>query len=194
HGAHPAGRPRHAAHASDAPSGARAGSGLGPATARRRHGGGRARLGQRPAPAVRLDERAPRGVASPRMLSLLLHAALGALTVGIFFRVNAHLYRRDWAGSRTTWLERLYYVLAVASVCTGWYFNIQYVFTYPAEASWVHFTKMLFATPAGGSGAQDLIVTNAVLFPLWTIVDGSRRGLRGTWNHVTMSQVPRFGF
>ena len=128
------------------------------------------------------------------MRSLLIHAALGALTVGVFFYVNAHLYRRDWMGSRTTFLEGLYYVLAVASVCTGWFFNVKYVFTYPAEASWVHFTKMLFATPAGGSGAQDLIVTNVFLFPLWTIIDGSRRGLRGTWIYFTMSMFTSFGF
>ena len=66
--------------------------------------------------------------------------------------MNAHLYRRDWVGSRTTFLEGLYYVLAVASVCTGWFFNVRYVFAYPAEASWVHFTKMLFTNPAAGSG------------------------------------------
>jgi len=128
------------------------------------------------------------------MRSLLIHAALGAVTVGVFFYVNAHLYRRDWAGARATSLEVLYYVLAVGSVCTGWYFNVQYVFAYPAEASWTHFTKLLFATPAGGSGAQDLIVTNVVLFPLWTIVDGSRRGLKGTWIYVVMSMFTSFGF
>jgi hypothetical protein len=71
---------------------------------------------------------------------------------------------------------------------------VAYVRTYPAEASWAHFTKMLFATPAGGSGAQDLIVTNAVLFPLWTMIDGPRRGLRGTWIYVTMSLFTSFGF
>jgi len=128
------------------------------------------------------------------MRSLLIHAALGALTVVVFLYVNARLYRRDWPGARPTFLEGLYYVLAVGSVCTGWYFNVQYVFTYPAEASWAHFTKLLFATPAGGSGAQDLIVTNVVLFPLWTIVDGSRRGLRGTWIYVVMSMFTSFGF
>jgi len=85
-------------------------------------------------------------------------------------------------------------VLAVGSVCIGWYFNVQYVQTYPAEASWLHFTKMLFTNPAGGSGAQDLIVTNAVLFPLWTISDGPRRGLRGTWIYFTMSLFTSFGF
>ena len=128
------------------------------------------------------------------MTSLLIHAGLGALTVCVFFYVNAHLYRGGWPGARTTFLEGLYYGLAVASVCTGWYFNVQYVFTYPAEASWMHFTKMLFATPAGGSGAQDLIVTNVFLLPLWTMIDGPRRGLRGTWIYFVMSLFTSFGF
>ena len=76
----------------------------------------------------------------------------------------------------------------------GWYFNVQYVSTYPAEASWVHFTKMLFTNPAAGSGGQDLIVTNAILFPLWTMIDGPRRGLKGTWIYFTMSLFTSFGF
>lgn len=128
------------------------------------------------------------------MLSLVVHAALGALTVAVFFAVNAHLYRHDWTGARTAPLEALYYLLAVVSVCTGWFFNVRYVRAYPSEASWVHFTKLLFATPAGGSGAQDLIVTNVFLFPLWTIIDGSRRGLRGTWIYFVMSLFTSFGF
>ena len=128
------------------------------------------------------------------MRSLLIHAALGVLTVGVFFYVNAHLYRRDWDGSRATFLEGLYYVLAVVSVCTGWFFNVRYVLAYPTEASWAHFTTMLFTNPAAGSGAQDLIVTNAFLFPLWTMIDGSRRGLRGTWIYFTMSLFTSFGF
>ena len=128
------------------------------------------------------------------MLSLLVHAVLGALTVGVFYYVNGHLYRRNWEGSRVTLLEGVYYLLAVGSVCTGWYFNVRYVLAYPQEASWVHFTKMLFANPAGGSGAQDLIVTNAILFPLWTMIDGPRRGLRGTWIYFTMSLFTSFGF
>jgi hypothetical protein len=128
------------------------------------------------------------------MTSLLVHAALGVLSIGVFYHLNAYLYKSGWRGSRVSLLEVLYYVLAIGSVCTGWYFNVQYVQTYPAEASWLHFTKMLFSNPAGGSGAQDLIVTNAVLFPLWTISDGPRRGLRGTWIYFTMSLFTSFGF
>ena len=59
-------------------------------------------------------------------------------------------------------------MLAIGSVCTGWYFNVHYVKTYPVEASWVHFTSMLFVNPASGPVGQDVIVTNAILFPLWS--------------------------
>ena len=128
------------------------------------------------------------------MTSLLIHAALGALTIGVFFYVNAHLYRSDWVGSRMTFLEGLYYVLAVGSVCTGWFFNVNYVLAYPADASWVHFIKMLFTNPAASSVGQDIIVTNVVLFPLWTMIDGPRRGLKGTWVYFTMSLFTSFGF
>lgn len=128
------------------------------------------------------------------MLSLLVHAALGALTVAIFFSVNAHLYRRDWAGADTTPLEGVYYLFAGLSVVLGWYCNVRYVFGYPAEYSWTHFTSMLFANPASASVGQDMIVTNCVLFPLWTIVDGTRRGLRATWLYFVMSLFTSFSF
>ena len=128
------------------------------------------------------------------MLSLLLHAALGALTLAVFFSVNAHLYRRDWEGSRTTFLEGLYYLLAGVSVGAGWYFNVRYVFGYPDEYSWTHFTRMLFANPAAGSVGQDMIITNCFLLPLWTMIDGPRRGLRGTWVYFVMSLFTSFSF
>jgi hypothetical protein len=128
------------------------------------------------------------------MTSLLVHAGLGVLTIVLFFVTNAHLYRRDWPGSRTTLLEGVYYGLAVVSVCVGWYFNQKYQFTYPDEASWVHFTMLPFGTPAGGSIMQDILITNAILFPLWTMSDGPRRGLRRAWLYFVMSLFTSFGF
>jgi hypothetical protein len=128
------------------------------------------------------------------MTSLLIHAALGVLTVVVFSGYNRYLYRRDWQGSGVTLLEGLYYLLAIGSVCVGWYFNVTYVKTYPDQASWMHFTGMLFDNPAAGSVGQDVIVTNAILFPLWTIIDGPRRGLKGTWIYFTMSLFTSFGF
>jgi hypothetical protein len=128
------------------------------------------------------------------MASLLIHAALGVLTVVIFFRYNRYLYTSGWPGSGVTFLEGLYYLLAVGSVCLGWYFNVKYVYAYPDQASWWHFTSMLFDNPAAGSIGQDVIVTNAILFPLWTMIDGPRRGLKGTWIYFTMSLFTSFGF
>ena len=128
------------------------------------------------------------------MTSLVIHAALGVLTVVSFYGYNRYLYSRDWQGAGVTWLEGLYYALAIGSVCIGWYFNVTYVKTYPDQASWVHFTGMLFDNPAAGSIGQDVIVTNAILFPLWTMIDGPRRGLKGTWIYFTMSLFTSFGF
>lgn len=128
------------------------------------------------------------------MTSLAAHAALGLVAVVIFFRFNRYLYGAGWKGSRVSFLEGLYYVLAVGSLLTGWYFNIAYVKAYPAEQSWAHFTAMLFTNPAASSAGQDVIVTNAMLFPLWTMIDGPRRGLKGTWIYFTMSLVTSFGF
>lgn len=128
------------------------------------------------------------------MTSLLIHAALGALTVGIFFYANAYLYRSDWEGSRATFLEKLYYALAVGSVCVGWYFNQKYVFANPDDASWTHFIGMMFDNPAAGSIGQDMVVANVFLFPLWTIIDGPRRGLRWCWIYFVMSLFTSFGF
>ena len=128
------------------------------------------------------------------MLSLLVHSLLGALTVALFFRFNAHLYRGDWQGSHVTLLEGVYYGLALASVVLGWYFNVHYVMAYPAQASWAHFTGMLFENPAAASIGQDMIITNVFLFPLWTIIDGSRRGLRHTWLYFVISLFTSFSF
>jgi len=128
------------------------------------------------------------------MTSLLVHAALGALTLVLFAATNAYLYRRDWVGSRVTLLEGVYYAVAGISVCAGWLFDAKYVSMYPEQQGWVHFTRQLFDTPAGGSIAQDIIATNAILFPLWTIVDGPRRGLRRPWLYFVMSLFTSFGF
>jgi Terpene cyclase DEP1 len=128
------------------------------------------------------------------MTSLVVHAALGVLTTVLSFRFNRHLYARGWQGRRVGGLEALYYALAVGSVCAGWWFDVAYVRAYPADASWAHFTSMLFTNPASGSVGQDVIVTNAVLFPLWTMTDGPRHGLKGTWIWFVMSLFTSFGF
>ena len=78
------------------------------------------------------------------------------------------------------------------SVGLGWYFNIQYVAEFGARASWIHFTKSLFSNWAADSAAQDYIIANVVLFPLWTIVDGRRRGIRVPWGFFVISLFTSF--
>ena len=58
------------------------------------------------------------------MTSLLIHAALGLLCVALFFYFNRHLYRSGWSGSGVSALEALYYLIALASVSLGWYFDV----------------------------------------------------------------------
>lgn len=128
------------------------------------------------------------------MTSLLLHALAGLVCLILFFVFNKHLYRGGWSGAAVGGWEALYYLLAVGSVCIGWYFNIQYVMGDPEHASWVDYTKKLFTNPAAGSGSQDLITANVFLFPLWTIIDGPRRGMKQPWIYFVLSLFTSFGF
>lgn len=128
------------------------------------------------------------------MTSLLIHAVLGVLTVVLFFKFNAHLYRPGWNGARISALEAVYWLFALVSVACGWYFNIEYMKAFGAEGGWWHFTLQLFNNPASGSISQDLIIVNVVLFPLWTMIDGPRRGLKQCWLYFVMSLVTSFAF
>ncbi len=128
------------------------------------------------------------------MLSLLIHALLGAFTIVLFFHFNKHLYSANSAAGKMSLAEGIYYLLALGGVCFGWYFNIQYVMSYPEQASWLHFTQMLFTNPAAGSISQDLIIANVFLFPLWTMMDGARRGMKQCWLYFVISLFTSFAF
>ena len=128
------------------------------------------------------------------MVSLLVHAVLGVVTTALMVRWNARLFRRDANGPTITPLEVVIGVFGLASVVLGWYFNIRYVQQYGREASWVHFTQSLFTNWASDSAAQDYIIANVVLFPLWTIVDGRRRGIARPWIFFVMSLFTSYCF
>jgi hypothetical protein len=121
------------------------------------------------------------------MTSLVIHAVLGVATTTMVIYCNRHLFSRRWPGSGTTPLEVVIYVFGVASVCFGWYFNVRYTRQFGHRAGWVHFTKSLFTNWASDSAAQDYIIMNVLLFPIWTIVDGRRRGIRVPWGFFVMS-------
>ena len=125
--------------------------------------------------------------------SLVFYAVLGVASTAMAFVCNRRLFGAGGAGSVTV-LEGLFYFFGVASLCLGWYFNVRYVHQYPHTASYINYTKALFSNWASDSAAQDYIIVNVVLLPLWTIVDGRRRGLRVPWIFFVMSLFTSLAF
>jgi hypothetical protein len=124
---------------------------------------------------------------------LLFYGALGVLSTVFAFWTNRRLFDRRRDGP-VSLLEGLFYLFGVVSLGVGWYFNVRYVHQYGSHASYVNYTKALFSNWASDSAAQDYIIVNVVLFPLWSIVDGRRRGLRAPWIFFVMSFFTSLAF
>jgi glycopeptide antibiotics resistance protein len=124
--------------------------------------------------------------------SLVFYGILGLASTAFAFSANRQLFSRGGAG-RVSPLEAVYYAVGLVSLVLGWYFNVRYTHTY-AHASYVNYTKMLFSNWAADSAAQDYTIVNVVLLPLWTIVDGRRRGLRVPWIFFVMSLFTSLAF
>ncbi len=125
--------------------------------------------------------------------SLVFFGILGIASTAAAFAVNRSLFVGDVAGP-VTLLEGTYYVVGLCSLVLGWYFNVRYTHLYGHRANYVNYTKMLFTNWAADSAAQDYIIVNVVLLPLWTIVEGSRRGLRWAWIFFVMSLFTSLAF
>ena len=123
---------------------------------------------------------------------LLISGILGIATTAVAFYANRHLFNAGNAAGRVSLLEGIYYVVGVVSIVLGWYFNVRYTHTYHNANYW-NYTKMLFTNWAADSAAQDYIV-NVVLMPLWTIADGTRRGLKWAWIFFVMSLFTSLAF
>ena len=124
---------------------------------------------------------------------LLVFGVLGVLTTAYALWANRWLFGRDGAGGAGA-LEVVFYAVGVISVGIGWYFNVKYTHHVGSRASYVDYTKALFANWAADSAAQDYIIVNVVLLPLWTIVDGRRRGLRAPWIFFVISLFTSLAF
>ncbi len=124
---------------------------------------------------------------------LLVFGVLGVLTTAYAFWANRRFFGSDGAG-RITVLEAAYYFFGVVSVCAGWYFNVRYTHHVGSKASYIAYTKALFSNWASDSAAQDYIMVNVVLLPLWTIVDGRRRGIKSPWIFFVMSLFTSLAF
>ncbi|MGO9027946.1 MAG: DUF2834 domain-containing protein [Acidimicrobiales bacterium] len=124
---------------------------------------------------------------------LLFYGALGVITTAVAFAFNRRLFDRRSVGPVSP-LEGLFYLVGVVSLGLGWYFNVRYTHQHGVHASYVSYTKALFDNWASDSAAQDYIIVNVVLFPLWSIVDGRRRGLRAPWVFFVMSLFTSLAF
>lgn len=125
------------------------------------------------------------------MVSLLIHGILGIVVVGIIVRTNPQIYARIPAGAQVSALEAFYYVVGIASIVLGYYFNTAYVEQYAppgglhnfiwGPGSWSEFIMLGYDNPAAGSASQDYTIMSLLIFPVWAIVDGRRRGINHAW-------------
>jgi hypothetical protein len=123
------------------------------------------------------------------MVSLIVHGILGVLVIVWIVRANQHVFARPTGGAMFSPLEIAFYVIGVVSVVLGYYFNHQFVDQYAVEGgnpfwgpgSWQQFIALGYVNPAAASASQDYTIINVVLLPLFTVVDGYRRGIRRPW-------------
>jgi hypothetical protein len=126
-------------------------------------------------------------------IQLLLYGILGVLSTAYAFHANRHLFGGGRGGPVSV-LEGIYYVVGVVALVLGWYFNVRYTHQYGRQASYINYTKTLFDNWASASAAQDSIIVNVALLPLWTIIDGRRRGLRSAAVFFVMSLFTSLAF
>jgi hypothetical protein len=119
-----------------------------------------------------------------------VYMALGCALTGALLAVNRGLFARGGVGA----LEATYYLIAFLGLAIGWYFNIQYITRYGSQAGWAHWTGLLFANPASASGGQDLILANVLIFPLWTMSEARRAGMRAGWLYFPVSLLTSYAF
>jgi hypothetical protein len=125
-------------------------------------------------------------------IQLGVFGALGVLTTAWAVWANRRLFTGGTVG-RPSPLESVFYVVGVASLCIGWYCNVRYTH-HATDASYWSYTRALFDNWAAASAAQDYTIVNLVLLPLWTIVDGRRRGIALPWIFFVMSLFTSLAF
>ncbi|AGZ51307.1 DUF2834 domain-containing protein [Mycobacterium kansasii] len=135
------------------------------------------------------------------MVSLVVHALLGLAVVAWIVASNPKVYAKPAGGAWLSPLECVYYTAGIASIVLGWYFNIHFMLDAHGQGnlvsgpgSYPNFLRLQFANPAAGSGNQDYLIANVVLLPVFTIVDGYRRGLKRPWLFFVASFFTSFAF
>lgn len=129
------------------------------------------------------------------MISLIVHAVLGLAVIWWIVAANPTVFAKPSQGGKFSPLEYVYYLIGIVSIVLGWYFNIRFVREYATgngnpiwgPGSWTEYIRLMFTNPAAGSASQDYTIINVVLLPLFTVIDGYRRGLRRPWLYFVSS-------
>ncbi len=135
------------------------------------------------------------------MVSLIVHAVLGVAVVALVIRLNPGIFARP-PGPALSAVELAFYVVGLASIPICWYFNMQFVAQYAhpdgnaiwGPGSWQEFIALGYTNPAAGSASADYTIANVILLPLFTIIDGLRRGIRHPWLFFVASLFTSFAF
>jgi hypothetical protein len=127
------------------------------------------------------------------MISLIVHAVLGVLTAVWIVRSNPQIFAKVSTGPQKqalfSTLEIVYLLTGLLVIPICWYFNYQFVLEYKTGAdnpiwgpgSWQQFIVLGYDNPAAASASVDYTVMSLILVPVFTIVDGMRRGIRRPW-------------
>ena len=134
------------------------------------------------------------------MVSLIVHAILGIAVIAFIVRSNPAIFKRVPAGPPLSALEIVYFVVGIASLPLCWYFNIRFVYEYAdrtrdlGQATGQSSSCDGYANPASSSAGADYTIGNVILLPLFTIVDGRRRGISRPWLFFVSSLFTSFAF
>ncbi len=126
------------------------------------------------------------------MVSLIIHLLLGVVTAAVIVRSNPGIYKRVAGGPALSKLEAFYYLCGIAAFALGYYFNDQFIAQYAptggglhnfiwGPGSWWEFITLGYDNPAASSASQDYTIMSVLIFPVWAIIDGRRRGIKNAW-------------
>ena len=102
------------------------------------------------------------------MVSLIVHLVLGIGCIAWIVRANQHVFARPASGPMFSPLEIVFYVIGVASIVLGYYFNHQFVADYAVPGgnpiwgpgSWQQFIQLGYVNSAAASQVQDYTIIN----------------------------------
>jgi hypothetical protein len=126
------------------------------------------------------------------MVSFFVHAILGVAVLVFIIRSNSAIFTRFQTGPQVSALELFYYVVGVASIALGYYFNFHYVQEYATPSSnpvwgpgsWQEFISLGYTNPAASSASEDYTIMSLLIFPVFAVVDGRRRGIKHAWLYI----------